>query len=639
MSGNSTSENEFVKRLTKIVEANLQNEQFGVNELAQKAGLSRSQIHRRLKSISNKSVSQFIREVRLEKAKEFLEEGTLSVSEIAWKVGFGSPSYFIKSFHDLFGYPPGEFVKYATDNSEAKEDKVSENEYFEEKNEKKSFFATLSLYQKVLFVLLISVAAILVVSLAINNKTNNKELSIAVLPVDNLTGNDENEFIAYGMQDELIGELSKLKELRVISKTSSREFGDNLMLMKEIAKKLNADLLVEVSLMSAGDSVKILLKLVDVFPKERSVLSAEYKTDIQNIFQIYTTAARDIASQLHLNLADDVKERLRKSHKTNPESLKAYYRGMYYLGKDDQESFDLAIKYLSEAIDNDPADPFAYAAVALGYAIKGHHSNTPADDFSKAEFYADMALKLDSTIDEAYTARAMLNLYQKWEWKVAKNAFTEALKINPNNEVAHAHFAWYYVVHRDFGKAIFHAEKAVELNPLYIAYNAWLACIYYNNKEYEKAENSALEVLSERENSVYGNIIMGWINLLQKNYPEAITFTEKLPKWDYYNLYRAYAYYKAGETEKALSFKNAMDAKAKNKYVWEWHRGLMAAIFGNREEAFTFFNLAIDKKQYQVMYLTWYPFTESIKNDPRFNELLIRMNLPPYNENQMNAGN
>jgi TolB-like protein/Flp pilus assembly protein TadD len=487
--------------------------------------------------------------------------------------------------------------------------------------------------------LLISAAAILVVSLAINNKTTNKELSIAVLPVDNLTGNDENEFIAYGMQDELIGELSKLKELRVISKTSSREFGDNLMLMKEIAKKLNADLLVEVSLMSAGDSVKILLKLVEVFPKERSVLSTEYKTDIQNIFQIYTAAARDIASQLHLNLADDVKARLRKSRKINPESLKAYYRGMYYLGKDDQESFDVAIKYLSEAINNDPADPFAYAAVALGYAIKGHHSNTPADDFSKAEFFADMALKLDSTIDEAYTARAMLNLYQKWEWEEAKNAFTEALKINPNNEVAHAHFAWYYVVHRDFEKAIYHAEKAVELNPLYIAYNAWLACIYYNNKEYEKAENSALEVLSERENSVYGNIIMGWINLLQKNYPEAITFTEKLPKWDYYNLYRAYVYYKAGETEKALSFKTAMDAKAKNKYVWEWHRGLMAAIFGNREEAFTFFNLAIDKKQYQVMYLTWYPFTESIKNDPRFNELLIRMNLPPYNENQMNAGN
>jgi AraC-like DNA-binding protein len=111
MSGNSTSEHEFVKRLTKIVEANLPNEQFGVNELAAKTGMSRSQIHRRLKSISNKSVSQFIREVRLEKAKELLEEGILTGSEIAFKVGFGSPSYFIKSFHDYFGYPPGEVKK------------------------------------------------------------------------------------------------------------------------------------------------------------------------------------------------------------------------------------------------------------------------------------------------------------------------------------------------------------------------------------------------------------------------------------------------------------------------------------------------------------------------------------------------
>lgn len=113
MTGAINNGHDLISRLREIVEANLQNEQFGVNELAAKTGMSRSHIHRKLKSISNKSVSRFIREVRLEKAKELLDEGNLTGSEIAYNVGFSSPSYFSKSFHDYFGYPPGETEKHS----------------------------------------------------------------------------------------------------------------------------------------------------------------------------------------------------------------------------------------------------------------------------------------------------------------------------------------------------------------------------------------------------------------------------------------------------------------------------------------------------------------------------------------------
>jgi AraC-like DNA-binding protein len=113
MNFNSHDEQAFLHRLTSIVEINLSTEQFGVSELSAKVGVNRSQVHRRLKKITNKSVSQFIREIRLKKAKELLEAGNLTISEIAYKVGFGSPSYFIKCFHEYFGYAPGEYVKYA----------------------------------------------------------------------------------------------------------------------------------------------------------------------------------------------------------------------------------------------------------------------------------------------------------------------------------------------------------------------------------------------------------------------------------------------------------------------------------------------------------------------------------------------
>lgn len=626
MSIENSTDSGFIARLTKIIEANFMDEKFGVNELAEKAGLSRSQLHRRLKSGCNKSISQFIREIRLEKAKELLEEGNLTVSEIAYKVGFGSPSYFIKSFHDYFGYPPGEFVKYAPD-FEKKEKEVLPIEIVQNEA-KKTFFKTSPVLNKKMLLGVLAIV-IVVAGFFVINKFRKQVISLAVLMPDNLTGLVENEYLTYGIQADLIGELSKVKHLRVTSQWSANANKDNIMLLKDFARRLNVDLVLTAGLIQIGDSIGLVLNLVDVFPRERNIWTHKYGSDMEDIMQVFSSAVRDIAQILHLNISDDFKKHLNQLTKVNPESKKAYYRGMYYLGKDNPESFEIGIKYLLEAIDKDPADPFAYAAVALGYAIKGHHSNTAEEDFAKAKYFSDSALELGPTMEDAYTARAMLNLYQGWQWDKAKEAFTEAIRIDPNNDVAYANFAWYYVVQNDFKNAIYHGEKAVRINPLYIERNAWLACIYFFAEEYDKAEIYAQKVLVVNDMSVYGNIVMGWLYLRQKNYPEAINCTEKLKKWDYYNLYRAYVYNKAGDREKALSFWNAMEEKAKTKRVWEWHRGLMASIFGFKDEAFKYFNIAIDKKQYQMMYINWYPFTEGLRNDPRYNDLLDRMNLPP----------
>ena len=185
MAANIHEDQTFLNRLTAIVEINLSNEQFGVNELAAKTGLSRSHIHRRLKSICNKSVSQFIREVRLEKAKEILEEGNLTVSEIAYQVGFGSPSYFIKSFHDYFSYPPGEYLKYATDDSGEKEEKAifTENTSSNKPDEIKK-----AKFLKLIFPLTVLISAVGIIYLIFQNRNmretqNSGESSIVILPL------------------------------------------------------------------------------------------------------------------------------------------------------------------------------------------------------------------------------------------------------------------------------------------------------------------------------------------------------------------------------------------------------------------------------------------------------------------------
>ena len=634
----NTADTGFIARLTKIIEANQIDEKFGVNELAAKTGMSRSQIHRKLKSICNKSVSQFMREVRLEKAKELLQEGNQTVSEIAYNVGFNSPSYFIKSFHDYFGYPPGEYLKYAPKEMVNEGDVTLINESIQENKNGKFFIEIFSTTNRKILLVLIAVTMVISGIIIVINKFRNNEMALAVLQVDSTNNQNNNEYLAYGVQAGLIGGLSELKELRIISQKSASAYQDKMISLKDLAKRLNVNLILTAELINAGDSIEIVLNLVDVFQKERNIWTNIYETDLQNIYRFYSSAVVDIAQELKINLSEDANRKLNQTRKVNPESLKAYYRGLNLIGKDDVELFEEGMNYLLEAIDKDPADPFANAAAAIGYALKGHnYGKNPKESFIRAGFFADRALKLDSTIDEAYTAKAMLYLYREWEWDKAKEAFGKAIEINPNNDIAYAHFAWYYEVHNDFEKAIYYAEKAVSLNPLYIAYDAWLAAIYYRAGEYDKAETYAKIVLAERDSSVYANIVLGWINLLEKNYSDAILYTEKLPDWDYWNLYRAYAYYKAGENEKALSYRNALEEKAKTKYALEWHLGLMAAIFSYKDEAFKYFNIAIDKKQYQMMYLNWYPFTESLRNDPRYNELLARMNLPPNNEKQIVA--
>ncbi|MEE4284627.1 MAG: helix-turn-helix domain-containing protein, partial [Mariniphaga sp.] len=278
MNGNSTSEIEFVKRLTKIVEANLHNEQFGVNELVQKAGLSRSQIHRRLKSISNKPVSQFIREVRLEKAKELLEEGTLTVSEIAYKVGFGSPSYFIKSFHDLYGYPPGDEKKHLKNIAE----KDKNNQV---KSSAKKLFTsrrklTYGLAVIVIFLFTYFVWDILPFGSPAKRSNNTPEKSVIVLPLENLTPEKENQYLADGISEDIRSQLAKIQGLKVISGMSSEKYRETILSAPEIARQVNADYILAGSIRQWDSILYINIALSDAL-QDRVLWPGKYEQKME----------------------------------------------------------------------------------------------------------------------------------------------------------------------------------------------------------------------------------------------------------------------------------------------------------------------------------------------------------------------
>jgi len=615
-------DDQFLKKMHQNIEENLDNEHFSVENLAKNVGLSRSMMHRKLKKLTGKSATDLITEIRVTRAKDLLVNDVATVSEIAYKVGFNSPSYFNKVFKKHFNVSPGDVKKGAT---------VKLDKHFDDHQQGNKVS-----YKPKYFRLSKGVIAVLLVGLILSigvfafiTVQRHTERSIAVLPLHNLTGQADNDYFVKGMHETLIGELGQIGSIRVISRISTLRYHNSDLLLKEIAKELGVNTIVEGSVIGAGDSLKVLIQLIDVFPKERHLLANQYNDDMHNLLTVQSSVVKDIANKIDIKLSKNEEQHLAKSRKIDPETYKAYLRGMYYLNQGTKESFEKGIDYLHEAIERDPGDPYAYAGLAIGYATMGHGQLNSEQAFLQATSAAKKAIKLDPMNDEAFTALSLLYLYNAWDWSLAKESFEKAITNNPNNEIAHAHYAWYHMLFSDMEKSLFHAKKAVMLEPFSASYTSWLALLYYHNQEYNKAEQWARKALDLKENVPYGNLVLGWVSLQKKQYPQAIEFYKKLPeKGTYWKMLRGYGYVKTGQREKALAIWNEMEAYSKDHRVNPCHRGMMAAYLGFTNQAFELLNEAFERKSYPITYINLYPCTEDIRNDARYIELLQKMNLP-----------
>jgi len=615
-------EEQLLALIDQIIEGNIDNERFSVEDLAQKVGLSRSMLHRKLSKLTGKSASDRIREKRLEHAKNLLESGAATVAEIAYRVGFNDPSYFNKVFKKHFKISPGKVRKDSV---------VHRNNLFKEQEpdvprSAKAIGVRISV--KALSIIIVFIIAIGGVYYLFR-VMRPSEISIAVLPLHNLTGQPENDYFVDGIHDALIGELGKIGSLRVISRTSTLHYRNSDMLLPDIARELGVDNIIESSVMRAGDSLKLLIQLIDVFPKERHLLVNEYYDHMQNVLYIQSSAVRDIAQKVRPKLSKDAELLLAKSYTVNTETYKAYLRGMYVINQATEEAFEKGIKFLENAIHKDPGDPLAYAALALGYALRGHGMIYPEGSFKSASAAAEKALRIDPTSDEAHTALALIYLYQSWDWSTAQEAFENAIANNPNNEIAHAHYAWYHALMGDMTEAIYHAKTAVEIDPLSPTYQSWLAWLYYNTEEYDLAEIWARKSLERVENMPFGNLVLGWIYLKREQYKEATESHEKLPdnsaRW---NWFRCRTYVLTDHREKALSMWNELEEASENSWVNPFYTGMIAGMLGFTDRAFELLNEACDRKYYPMFYIDVFPSSEFIRNDPRYNTLLQKANLP-----------
>ncbi|MGB5237074.1 MAG: helix-turn-helix domain-containing protein, partial [Flavobacteriaceae bacterium] len=355
-------EDKFIRKLSGILDMHLEDENFGIKELAKEVGLSRSQLHRRLKSISGKSTSLFIREYRLAKALEMLERKEATVSEIAFRVGFKSPTYFNSSFKKKYGYPPGE-VKYRisktyTDEKPQAESRDTQNSVSDKlgkpANKKKVFL--------IASIMVLAISSAVIYTLYIKNKSvpdtvisKNPDKSIAVLPFKNFSGDPSLDPFCDGMTDEVISRLTKIKSIsKVTSRTSAFNYKHTNKSIREIGDELKVTHILEGNFQKSGDRIKVKLQLINA-SKDEHFWSDEYsgEWDSNDIFAIQAAVAENVAEHMDVEVSEEEYFDIQKRPTENKEAYRNYLLAQSQKHKENEQSYSNAIPLYQKAIELD----------------------------------------------------------------------------------------------------------------------------------------------------------------------------------------------------------------------------------------------------------------------------------------------
>ena len=445
---------------------------------------------------------------------------------------------------------------------------------------------------------------------------------LAVLPLVDLTNDPEQEYLAAGVHEALIVELGRLG-LSVTARRTMARYRDTDKGIGEIAEELGVDGVIEGSVFRQGDSLEIATRLYD--KNEQEIWTASFDGVMPNIISLYRGFARAIAGQIQLSLRPGDEARLGETAPVNPEVYEAYLRGMHILNNIRRlTDAEQAVEHFNRAVERNPADPLAYAGLALCYATLGHSPDPPPNTWPLARAAAERAIRLDSTSAEGWSALGDYKSYSERDWAGAERAFRRANELNPSLAMNHYHYAWYLALFGRVEEALAEHRRAAELDPLTPLHTVWIPALYWFSGDYERALDEALPLLEKYPaNYIIRTVAAGSAARLGR-FDEAVAFAEEAAAVRPRLAYRAGVYYaQAGRTEDALRALRDLEALPPTPYTALRLAGLHAAL-GNRDEALRW--LEFEPKHAFAGWIAWRPEFESYRDDPRFQAILRGMN-------------
>ncbi len=463
--------------------------------------------------------------------------------------------------------------------------------------------------------------------------------AIAVLPLENLSGNPEEEYFADGMTETLIGDLAKISSLRVISRTSVMQYKRPRTPLPEIARELNVEAVIEGTVLRQADRVRISVQLIDA-RTDQHLWAERYDRDLGDVLALHSEVARTVAEQIQLTLTPQQHARLTAIEPIDPNAHDVYLKGRYQLFTSTVPSVRKAIEHFKEAIARQP--DYALAHVGLGYAYyflaRPLLAVPECEVLPQAKAATMEALRLDDRLGEAHGLLGWILFSYDWNWAAAEASFERAVELSPSDPLSLAGYAHYLSTLKRHDEAIAMGKRALEVAPLDLTNRGLFGLLFVHARQYERAIKAYEDIVALKPHpSVYLS--------LGNTYAYAGRPTDAVDAW-------GKAYVTAGASaETVASIRHAFERGGmrecgriilnlfceieKTRYITPGAFVYCYAALGDLDRAFEWLERAYKERSLFLAYLRSAPMVDPLRDDPRFDELLRRIGIPQ--DSEMNA--
>lgn len=457
--------------------------------------------------------------------------------------------------------------------------------------------------------------------------------SVAVLPLVYLSGDPEPEYFADGMTEALISDLGKIGALRVISRTSVMQYKGVMRPLPEAARELNVDAVVEGSVARSGERVRITAKLIHA-ATDRLLWTKSYERNLGDTLALQSEVARAIAQEINITLTPQEQKRLTRRTTENKEAYEAYLKGRYFWNKFTVDGVKKGIEYFQQAIEKDPNYALAYAGLADSYNILGNSGTlAPKVAYPTGKTNAEKALEIDEALGEAHNSLAWARLLYDWDWLGAEREFKRAIELNPSYTNAHEGYAHYFAAMGRFDEALAEIERARQLDPLSLITNTSVGSILVYAHKYDQAIEQLRKTLEMDPRFLVAVYFLTRAYVQKGMYEEARAEMLKAStlREDSMETVAAYeeAYESSGMTGVTRLSLDRLKELSNREHVSSFDLAALHVFLGEKDQAFAQLEEACEERFWEMTFLNVDPRLDSLRSDPRFQDLLRCVGFPP----------
>ena len=456
--------------------------------------------------------------------------------------------------------------------------------------------------------------------------------SIAVLPLDNLMNDPEQEYFVDGMTEALIADLAQIEALRVISRTSTMRYKNTDKRLPQIARELNVDGIVEGSVLRAENRVRITAQLIHA-STDRHIWAKSYERDLEDVLSLQKEVARAVAAEIRVRVTEPERDRLLEAGRLNPEAYESYLKGRWFWNRWNEEALWKGIELFNRAIELDAGFAPAYAGLADSYVVLSFYSQTdPREVMPKAKAAALKAVELDDSLAEAYTSLGFVLTNYDFDWEGAETAYRRAIELNPGLVTAHMMYMWYLVGITRFDEAVAEIRKAHELSPLDVYVNRAVGDALVFARRYDEAIVALQKAIEMDPGFTAAHFSLGRAYLWNAMYEEALTeFAAEMRISRFpdpaIRLWMGLTYAAMGRQEEAYGILKDLTQRSEREYVPPSLLASLHFALEQDDDGFAWLDAAYQGRDGWLVTIKADHQYDRVREDPRFQAFLKKMEL------------